>query len=100
MLLRDRPWYYRKGEEVCQANYTSEARDYESLGYKRIDKSGNFKNAPEPVAVATEPEEEGLDLEGMTRVELLKFAEENGIEVKSNSSKAEILKACLGGSNE
>lgn len=92
MLLRDRPWYYRKGEEVCQANYTSEARDYESLGYQRIDKSGNFKSVPEPVAVSEEPKE--VDLEGMTRVELLKFADENGIEVKSNLSKAEILKAC------
>lgn len=94
MLLRDRPWYYRKGEEVCQANYTSEARDYESLGYQRIDKSGNFSNPPKPVVVTPEPEAEEIDLEGMTRVELLKFAEENGIEVKSNASKAEVLKAC------
>lgn len=92
MLLRDRPWHYRKGDEVCQANYTAEAKDYEALGYQRIDKSGNIKQPPAPVEQPKEEKE--LDLELMTRVELLKFAEENGIEVKSNVSKAELLKAC------
>lgn len=99
MLLRDRPWYYRKGDEICQANYTSEARDYEGLGYKRIDKSGNYKESPAPSkAEAPEPEtvlEETIDLESFTKAELVKYADKNHIQIKPNASKADILKACL-----
>ena len=40
-------------------------------------------------AEASEP-----DLDGMTRAELVGFAEANDIEFKSNASKADILEAC------
>ena len=49
----------------------------------------------EPVAEEVQAEEgPSTNLDDMTRVELMEFADANGIEIKSNALKADILEAC------
>ena len=49
--------------------------------------------APDEVEEAPEQVEEAIDLEDMTKAELIAYAEANGIEVDAKSRKAEIIAA-------
>ncbi len=49
--------------------------------------------APDEVEEAPEQVEEAIDLEDMTKAELIAYAEANGIEVEAKSRKAEIIAA-------
>lgn len=49
--------------------------------------------APDEVEEAPEQVEEAIDLEDMTKAELIAYAEQRGIEVDAKSRKAEIIAA-------
>lgn len=49
--------------------------------------------APDEVEESLEQAEEAIDLESMTKAELVAYAEANGIEVDAKSRKAEIIAA-------
>lgn len=49
--------------------------------------------APDEVEEAPEQAEETIDLESMTKAELIAYAEQRGIEVDAKSRKAEIIAA-------
>jgi hypothetical protein len=108
MHLKNRPTYFVKNGVRKPVYYTVDARQLIENGW--TEEGGSA--VPEPVKVtgvaipitspepakakeneATEPKTE-VDLDGMTRAELVEFAESNDIEFKSYASKAEILEAC------
>jgi hypothetical protein len=108
MHLKNRPTYFVKNGVRKPVYYTVDARQLIENGW--TEEGGSA--APEPVKVTgipipiTSPEpvkvEENktteskteVDLDGMTRAELVEFAESNDIEFKSYASKADILEAC------
>lgn len=100
MYLKKRPWYYRKGDEFRQANFTNEVRDLVALGYIRVDANGNpfevSSNPVEPKAKEEPKTEPKVDLKSLTRAELLDLAEKSNVELKGYASKAEIIKAIEG----
>jgi hypothetical protein len=92
MHLPQRPWYFKKDEEIRAANFSVEARDYTALGYVRVNKDGSPYGAVAKPQVEPKKEEPALD--DMTRAELIKLAGELGVKIKSNASKLEVLEAC------
>jgi hypothetical protein len=74
-----------------EANLVQPKPDQEPTGVADIQGSTGII-AEESVIEPAEPVEP--DLNGMTRAELMEFAEANGIEFKSNAPKADILEAC------
>jgi hypothetical protein len=89
MHLPQRPWYFKKGDEIRAVNFSVEARDCTALGYKRVNKDGSIYGE-----VAEPPKEEKPVLDEMTRVELMRLANELDLKVKSSASKLQVLEAC------
>lgn len=59
-----------------------------------VDRIAEFVGAePSTPSTATDEVEEAIDLEDMTKAELVAYAEANGIEVDAKSRKAEIIAA-------
>lgn len=100
------PTYFVKGDDRRAAYYTVQARELAEAGYVEEDEKAKpapaSKPAPEVVVEAgldafeleAKLEVEEDDLGAMTKVELMEYAEEHGIEYKPTMSKAEILKLC------
>lgn len=100
MYLKKRPWYYRKGDEIREVNFTTEVRDLVALGYERVDVNGNplvvaSRPAPEKIEEPKKPEpkEEKVDLKSLTRADLVELAASKDVEVKPYATKADIIKA-------
>lgn len=123
MHLRDYPKYFEKNGERRAAYFTVEATELLADGWVAV-KTEKPKSpaAPEPAPepepeptpvepvaepekveveiIDAEPEEneqdekELPDFEFMTKSELIKYAEEQGVELKTNQSKAELVEAC------
>ncbi len=108
MHLKNRPTYFTKDGIRKPVYYTVDARQLVEDGWveegvveakapAKIEATPVITTTPEPTSteseVAPEPKTE-VDLGGMTRAELVQFAEANDVEFKSYGSKAEILEAC------
>jgi len=113
MHLKNRPTYFTKDGIRKPVYYTVDARQLVEDGWVEegvVEMKAPAKVEATPVIAATpeaasvvryfveseitaEPETE-VDLGGMTRAELVQFAEANDVEFKSYGSKAEILEAC------
>lgn len=103
MHLKNRPVYFVKDGDRRAVYYSVDARELTEAGWViEQDVVAVAPKAkvvqPKPVNVeapVTEPAEAAEpDLDGMTRAELVEFAEANDIEFKSNAPKADILEAC------
>jgi hypothetical protein len=109
MHLKKLPTFFVKGDQRRAVYHTVQARELEAAGWKIESKDRTTEPSnPAPVAAPApapvqEPvealgpvvvEETRTNLDDMTRAELVEFAEANGIEFKSYSSKADILEAC------
>lgn len=100
MYLKQRPWYFRDGDNIIKANFTAEARDFNELGYERVNADGTpyGVTAKKPVVkeqVAAKPSEaKPTDFSSFTRAELVKYCADNNIQIKAGAAKADILKAC------
>jgi hypothetical protein len=109
MHLKKLPTYFVKGQERLAAYYTVQARELLQAGYveegEKAEPRKPIERQPEilvevggtaydPISSQQEPQAEEGDLDGMTKAELLDWAEAEGQDVKSTLSKAEILKAC------
>ena len=107
--LKKLPTYFVKGDERRAAYYTIDARELRAAGYveegEKAEKRKPIEKQPEILVEAggtaydsvdspQEPQAEDDDLDGMTKAELLDYAEEHGVECKPAMSKAEILKLC------
>jgi hypothetical protein len=96
MYLDKRPTYFVKNGKRKAVYHTGLARELTSQGWKE---EGIIDESPkvDPV-IATEPVAEHVDIDllEMTKTELISYAEEREISVRSNATKAEILQACLG----
>lgn len=100
------PTYFVKGDDRRAAYYTIQARELKEAGYVEEGEKAAPAPAPKPVpevvveagADAFEMEAklefEEADLDSMTKVELMEYADEHEIEYKPAMSKAEILKLC------
>jgi hypothetical protein len=110
MHLKKYPTYFVKNGARKAVYYTVDARQLSERGWTEesvkpaepvkvtgvpipITKPEPVAAKPEPVEVAPEVEED-VNLDEMTRAELVVFAEKNDIEFKSYAPKAEILEAC------
>lgn len=103
MHLKKYPTYFVKDGIRKAVYYTVDARQLSERGWieESVKSAEPVKvtgvpipiTKPEPIEVAPEVEED-VDLDEMTRAELMTFAEKNDIEFKSYASKAEILEAC------
>ncbi len=109
MHLKNRPTYFTKNGIRKPVYYSVDARQLVENGWIRE----QVAEAKTPVVVeaaavaAAPPETEKIEPEttsqstkevdfgGMTRAELIRFAEENNLEFKSYGSKAEILEVCM-----
>jgi hypothetical protein len=92
MHLKKLPTYFTKGDQRIAVYHTVHARELRAEGWTE-----ETATAPEAPAEAVEDavdDVDEVDLEGMTRAELIAFAQENEIEFKAYASKAEILEAC------
>lgn len=109
MHLKNRPTYFVKNGVRKPVYYTVDARQLIENGWIKEGSSAAAPvkvtgvaipiTSPEPAVneseAVAEPKSE-VDLDSMTRAELITFAESNGVEFKSYASKAEILEACKG----
>ena len=108
MHLKNRPTYFAKDGVRKPVYYTVDARQLLEDGWTeegatktkapaKVEVAEAAAASPEPAIaepeIVTGPEPEAI-LDGMTRAELVQFAEANGVEFKSYGSKAEILEAC------
>ncbi len=100
MHLKKLPTYFVKGDQRVAVYHTVQARELRAEGWTEEIESVKATKSTEaqvtPVKQVEEVEEasEEVDLDGMTRAELVAFAQENEVEFKANASKAEILEAC------
>lgn len=112
MHLKKLPTFFVKGSQRKAAFYTVQARELEAAGWTLLGRDRTTELEPvAPVAPPTTPEPEAaqevpqqvsetpaeeanVNLDEMTRAELVTFAEQNNIEFKSYATKAEILQAC------
>lgn len=108
--LKKMPTYFVKGDERRAAYYTVQARELITDGFVEEDAGAGREievHRPKPVPEtlveagvdAYEPDavkDEGSDvnLEEMTKAELLEFAVEHGVDLPSNERKADILAEC------
>lgn len=106
MHLKKLPTYFVKGDQRKAVYHTVLARELHAAGW--APEAGEQVAEPKTVSPATvavqeaptqaepvaEVKKEEVNLDEMTRAELITFAEENDIEFKSYASKAEILEAC------
>jgi hypothetical protein len=113
MYLPESPVYFVKGNKRKAVYHTVVARELESFGWVEEGVTPDAANTAPVVNEVTaetggestdeseseaEPEPitliQGFDLDSMTKVQLVQFAEEFNIEFKSNISKAELLNLC------
>jgi hypothetical protein len=102
MHLRKFPHYYVKDGERRAVFYSVEARDLRSLGWEREDLVAvKAEASAEPGAAdetETEPETEQIaekpNFDFMTKVELLEYALDRGVDLPNNALKAELIEAC------
>lgn len=117
MYIRDFPQYYVKDGERRAVYYSAEARDLKSLGWtlevknKEVKSKTAKRSEPEPqpesitqeaskleaeVIIEDSPEDEKSlpDFEFMTKIELLEYALERGVDLPNNALKAELVEAC------
>ena len=102
MHLRKFPHYYVKDGERRAVFYSVEARDLRSLGWEREDLVAvKAEASAEPEAAdetETEPETEQTaekpNFDFMTKVELLEYALDRGVDLPNNALKAELIEAC------
>ena len=109
MHLDRMPLIMVRGTETRRAFYTVQKSEWEKEGFAVSDetapeeKSSKTGPAPEKAVeaggnafeVQDEDEEDYEEvLEAMTKNELLEFALENGIDLKNNQPKSQILEAC------
>jgi len=94
MYLKNRPWKFEKDGQVVFANYTAEARDLNELGYKLITEDSSTEELPPRIVEEEEEEEDTIELDALTRAELMELLDEAKVEYKSNSSKSEPIKLC------
>lgn len=100
MYLRERPTYYTNGTETIAVFYTAHARDLEAEGWTRVAKEAPTVDVPDPVLPDTKVDyvevQAEEDLGQMTKRELIAYAEEKGVEVSPQETKAEILATIFG----
>lgn len=99
MHLRNFPHYYVKDGERVAVYYTADARDLTAMGWKREEAAKPAPAAEQPKTEVAEEapeavESEEVDLELLTRVELLKYAADRGVDLPNNAVKAELIEAC------
>jgi hypothetical protein len=106
MHLQNRPTYFVKDGNRRAVYYSVDARELAEAGWAveqavvatpeavKTTKAEPVKVEPQESKVTETIESDEPDLDGMTRAELVEFAEANEIEFKSNASKADILEAC------
>ena len=106
--LKKRPTWFVKDGQRRGAFYTIQAREWPEQGWVEGEKAEvrePIEKQPEIVVEAgttaydstsalQEPQAEEDDLDGMTKAELLDWAEDKGHDLKNSLPKAEILKAC------
>lgn len=109
MYLDKLPTYFIKGERRKAVYHTVLARELIEAGWQ-VEGATQVESAapqvehvvieiddPEPDQAASETEEEPesvVDLDSMTKAELSKFAEDNGIEIKAYMTKSELINLC------
>lgn len=100
------PTYFVKNGDRRAAYYTVQARELLEAGY--VEEGEKAKPAPAPKPIPEIVVEAGIDafdmeaklefeeddLDAMTKIELMDYADEHEIEYKPAMSKAEILKLC------
>lgn len=86
MYLSNRPVYYTNGTETIAVHYTAVADELEEQGWTVV---GGKKE--ESLPFTEDITEEETDLSDMTKVELVNYAEEIGVEIIGNKTKAEII---------
>jgi len=104
MHLRKFPHYYVKDGQRRAVFYSVEARDLRSLGWEREDiavakKEATAEAKPKPEVTAEpdtdpDPVSEKPNFDFMTKVELLEYAMERGVDLPNNALKAELIEAC------
>lgn len=101
MHLKNRPTYFVKNGIRKPVYYSVDARQLIDNGWIEEGSSVTPEPAKEASVTMPEPKEEAapepvaeVNLEDMTRAELVKFAEANDVEFKSYGTKSEILEAC------
>lgn len=107
MHLDRLPTPMKRGEEIRNAYYDVQKEEWEAEGFAVVD--DGFVPEPPPRKLpeivveagidAYEPDSEKLEgqltLEDMTKMELLDWAMERGVDLKNNLPKAQILAACF-----
>ena len=110
MHLKNRPTYFVKDGKRKAVFYTVYARELTEAGWVPEQEASvvavqevEATKEPEPAKVEAPIEEPApteeattVNLDDMTRAELVEFAEANNIEFKSYASKSDILEACKG----
>lgn len=107
--LKKMPTWFVKDGERRSAFFTVQARELLEAGWveegAKAEKRKPIEKQPEIIVEAgttaydstdalQEPQAEEDDLDGMTKAELLDWAADKDVEIKSSLSKAEVLKAC------
>ena len=96
MYLKNGPKYFIKDDARKVVYHSVEASELIQEGWQ-IEK----EEIPEvkPIESVLEAHEElessEIDFNAMTKAELASYAEDNGLFVRSNATKAELLQACL-----
>jgi hypothetical protein len=117
MYIQDAPVYFTKGDKRKPVYHSVLARELLAAGWQQE----GVTPAPEPVAVEpveaapeaeqpsqseeeTDPEPEPevavVDLDSMTKNQLVAFAEASNIEFKSTVTKSELLQLCKDSVND
>jgi len=116
MHLKNLPTYFIKGDDRRAVYYTVIADELRAQGFVEegvlaepaaedkklperpvvagVDAFEDVMNADQPDDGAVDESEQDIDLDSLTRAELIDLARAIGISVKQNASKAEILKLC------
>jgi len=116
MHLKNLPTYFVKGDDRRAVYYTVIAEELRAEGFVEegvlaepaaedkkiperpvvagVDAFEDVMNANQPEDDVVDEPEQAIDLDSLTRAELIDWARTSGITVKQNASKAEILKLC------
>jgi hypothetical protein len=109
MYLDKLPTYFIKGERRKAVYHTVLARELTEAGWQ-IEGSAQVESAapqleyvtieiddsePEAAVEAEEEPEPSIDFDSMTKAELSKFAEDNGVEIKTYMNKSDLVNLCL-----
>lgn len=109
MHLKDYPQYYVKGSERRAVYFTGDARDLRSQGWHKEEPKAAPQEAPPAEAkvslikpekvevdvIIEEPQPKDLpDFDFMTKVELLSYAMDKGVDLPNNMLKADLVAEC------